>query len=302
MTDSQSGQRPILALLIRLAAAFMLSVMLVMVKLASESGIGLVQILFWRQLPSIPIILMWLALNHNLHLLRSERMGKHLQRAMFGLCGMFLNFGAVTLLPLAEATTFGFTSAIWAVILSAILLKEKVGIWRWGAVMTGFAGVIIIAQPGNGHVPLYGALCALGAAFMIALISIQIRDLTRTENSLVIVFFFAAFSLPLLALGLPFSTSAASPYQWGVLAALGISGLLGQFLLTNALRFGAVSSVIVMDYSSLIWATAFGWLIFDHLPPSMTWFGAPLIVAAGLTIAWREHRMSKRKNLVNLDG
>ncbi|MXO57507.1 EamA family transporter [Altererythrobacter gangjinensis] len=276
--------------------------MLVLVKLANESGVGLVEILFWRQLPTVPILLAWFAFRNNLHRLNSKRLGKHFQRAILGLGGMFLNFGAVTLLPLAEATTFNFTSAIWAVILSAILLREKVGIWRWSAVMMGFAGVVVIAQPGNSHIPLFGAMVALGAAFMIALISIQIRDLTRTEDSLIIVFYFALFSLPFLAVGLPFSDGAETAHQWKLLAALAASGLLGQFLLTAALRFGAVSSVIVMDYSSLIWATLFGWLFFERLPPAITWVGAPLIVAAGLTIAWREHILSKQKAVAAIDG
>ena len=61
---------------------------------------------------------------------------------------------------------------------------------------------------------------------------------------------------------------------------------------TQALRFGEVSSVIVMDYSSLIWATLLGWCVFERLPPAATWLGAPLIIAAGLIIAWREHRLS----------
>ena len=65
---------------------------------------------------------------------------------MAGLAGMFLNFGAVTLLPLAEATTFNFTSAIWAVVLSALVLHERIGRWRWGAVLLGFAGVLIISS------------------------------------------------------------------------------------------------------------------------------------------------------------
>jgi drug/metabolite transporter (DMT)-like permease len=282
----------LLALLIRLGAAFVLSVMLVFVKLVTEAGVSLTETLFWRQLPTVPILLLWFASRRRLSALWSERLGSHARRAMMGLVGMFLNFGAVTLLPLAEATSLNFTSAIWAVIFSALLLRENVGPWRWAAVLLGFVGVLVIAQPGNGHVPLLGAGVALGAAFMIALISIQIRDLARTEEPLSIVFWFAAFSVPVLALAMPFVMTRHSAYEWALLTGLAVFGLLGQFLLTAALRFGAVASVIVMDYSSIVWATVFGWAVFDHLPPTSTWMGAPLIVAAGLLIAWREHRLS----------
>ncbi len=292
---SNDDQRPQLALLIRLGAAAVLSVMLVCVKLLGESGVSLTETLFWRQLPTIPILFFWFAARGQLATLKSARLPAHGRRAMAGLAGLFLNFGAVTLLPLAEATTFNFTSAIWAVILSALVLHEKIGPWRWGAVLLGFGGVLVIAQPGANHVPGLGAAVALGAAFMIALISIQIRDLAQTEHPLTIVFWFAAFSLPPLAIALPFVITEHTAYQWSLLAGLALFGLLGQFLLTSALRYGAVASVIVMDYSSLIWATLFGWWVFDRLPPHTTWLGAPLIVGAGMLIAWREHRLSLQK-------
>lgn len=284
--------RPLLALLIRLGAALVLSIMLVFVKLASEAGVSLVETLFWRQLPTIPILVLWFAARKELAVLRSARLGRHGRRAAYGIVGMFLNFGAVTLLPLAEATSLTFTSAIWAVVLSALILHEKVGPWRWGAVILGFAGVVVIAQPGGGHVPPLGAAVALSAAFMIALISIQIRDLARTEHPLAIVFWFSAFTVPALALMMPFFARPHGLYEWSLLGGLALFGLLGQFLLTAALRFGAVASVIVMDYSSIVWATLFGWLVFARLPPAATWLGAPLIVAAGLLIAWREHRLA----------
>ena len=285
-------QRPLLALLIRLGAALVLSIMLVFVKLVTESGVSLTETLFWRQLPTIPILLLWFGARKKLATLKSDRLGRHARRAIYGIVGMFLNFGAVTLLPLAEATSLNFTAAIWAVILSALILHEKVGAWRWTAVTLGFAGVLVIAQPGDGHVPLVGAAVALSAAFMIALISIQIRDLARTEHPLSIVFWFSAFTVPLLALAMPFAMTPHTPYQWALLGGLALFGLLGQFLLTAALRFGAVASVIVMDYSSIVWATLFGWWVFDRLPPATTWLGAPLIVGAGLLIAWREHRLA----------
>lgn len=293
MTSPAHHHRPILALVIRLGAAFVLSVMLVLVKLASESGVHLAEILFWRQLPSVPLIGLWLAVTGGLHRLRTGRIGKHGLRALYGLVGMALNFGAVTLLPLAEATTINFTTAFWAVILSALILHEKVGRWRWTAVALGFVGVLVITQPGDGHIPLLGALIGLGAAFMIALISIQVRDLARTDEPLAIVFWFSAFSIPVLGVAMPFVAEPHSLYQWSLLAGLALFGLLGQVLLTAALRYGAVASVIVMDYSALIWATLFGWLVYEILPPATTWFGAPLIVGAGLIIAWREHTLGK---------
>ena len=283
--------RPLLALGLRLAAAFVLAALLACVKLASDKGIHLAEIMFWRQLPTIPILFGWFALRGRRDVLATRRTGSHLRRSGFGLVGMAMNFGAATLLPLAVATTLNYSSAIFAVLLSALILREPTGVWRWSAVAMGFAGVVLIAQPWGGELPLLGAAIALGAALMIALISVQLRDLGRTEHPFTIVFYFSLFSVPVLALAMPFVGKAHAPEEWLLLLACGVIGLLGQVLLTAALRYGAVANVIVMDYSGLIWATLFGWLVFTSLPPASFWFGAPLVVGAGLLIAWREHRL-----------
>lgn len=293
--DAAPAHRPLLALLIRLGAIAGLATMSALIKLASDRGIHLLEIMFWRQFITLPIAVAWVMATSSLASLATTRPGTHLMRGFYGTIGMVLNFGAVILLPLAEATTMNFTAPIWAVILSTLLLKEHVGIWRWSAVVLGFVGIVVIAQPGGGHIPLFGALVALGGAFMIALISIQIADLNRTDKPLTIVFYFAVFTTLVTAPVLPFVMTGHDSGDWLLLLGIGLSGAAGQLLLTAALRFGKVASVIVMDYSSLFWATLYGWLLFEMLPPESTWLGAPLIVAAGLVIAWREGRL-KRPN------
>ena len=287
-------QRPLLALVLRLLAVAVLATLVMLVKYANGTGIAFLEILFWRQVPTMAFILGWLALRGEVHRLRTRRLPSHVRRALLGGTGMLFTFGAPLLLPLAESTTLGFTTPIFAVILSALLLRERVGPVRWLAVALGFAGVEIIAQPGSGHIPPLGAMVGLGAGFMVALISIQVRDLARTDESISIVFWFAAISSPVFALSLPFVASAHTAWQWGLLAAIGITGCIGQLLLTASLRYGQVSSVIVMDYSALVWATLFGWLIWDHLPPASTWLGAPFIIGAGVVIAWRERVLHQR--------
>lgn len=293
MEAATPRHRPLLALIIRLGAIGALATMSALIKLASQRGIHLLEIMFWRQAITIPIALAWVMATGGIGMLATKRPGTHLIRGIYGSIGMVLNFGAVILLPLAEATTMSFTAPIWAVILSTLLLKEKVGVWRWSAVALGFVGVLVIAQPGGGHIPLFGALVGVGGAFMVALISIQIADLNRTDKPLTIVFYFALFSTPLAALALPFVATAHDSESWLLLLGIGLAGSAGQLLLTAALRFGKVASVIVMDYSALFWATLYGWLLFAALPPSSTWLGVPLIVIAGLVIAWREHRLTR---------
>lgn len=278
---------------LRLAAVAVLATLTMAVKYTVDSGVAFPEALFWRQAITIPILLAWLALRREVRRLGTQRLPAHFGRALMGAVGMGFTFGAPVLLPLAEAVTLGFTTPIFAVIFSALLLKEQVGPYRWAAVLLGFCGVLAIARP-DGHLPLFGSLVGLGAGLMVALISIQVRDLTRTEEPLSIVFWFAALSTPVLALFLPFYASAHSTEQWLLLGALGVLGCVGQLLLTASLRFGQVASVIVMDYSALAWATLYGWTIWGETPARSTWLGAPPILAAGLVIVWREHRLGKQ--------
>ncbi len=267
MNEETTRARPLLALALRVAAVAALASMTAMVKLASDHGIHLAEIIFWRQGLTIPMAIAWVMATGSISALGTRRPWMHAKRGLYGITGMVLNFSAVILLPLAEATTFGFTTPIFAVILSATLLAERVGRYRWAAVALGFLGVIVIAQPGGGHIPPLGASVALSGAFMVALISIQVADLNRTDKPLTIVFWFAAFTTPLAALFLPFVMTAHSAFEWALLIAIGVIGGFGQLLLTASLRFGQIASVIVMDYSALVWATLYGWIIWDRLPP-----------------------------------
>ncbi|WP_295527608.1 DMT family transporter [Novosphingobium sp. Chol11] len=288
-------QRPMLALLLRLCAMLVLSSMLLLVKLSGERGIWLPEMLFWRQLIPGVMILLWLGARGGLSRLRTQRPWIHARRALIGGTGMFLTLGVVQILPLAEATVLGFTAPIFAVVLSALLLSERVGVWRWSAVVLGLIGIVIIAGPDRAQLSPVGLGTGIGAAFMVALISIQLRDLGRTEEPITIVFWFSAFCAPVLAPFVIWTGAHHDALGWAMIAGVGVAGLFAQLLMTAALRYGDVASVIVMDYSQLIWATLWGWLVFAALPSPTTWLGAPAVIAAGLIIAWREHRLSLQR-------
>ena len=266
--------------------------MTALVKLAGERGIHLAEIMFWRQFFAVPVILLFVWLGPGLASLTTSRMPIHGRRALLGLIGMLFNFGSVLLLPLAEATTISFTFPLFATIFGALVFRETVGWQRWSAVLVGFVGVIVVVQPGSNALPLFGSLVALGAAILVAIISLQVRDLARTETATTIVFWFSVLSLPPLLIALPFFMTAHDLAGWALLLAIGAIGAVGQIGLTTSLRYAPVSVVVSMDYLGLIWATGYGWLIWDHLPPASTWTGAPVIIACALFIAWREHRLA----------
>lgn len=282
-------------LLMRLLAVLCLSTMSALIKLAEAGGASLVETLFFRQAGALPLVVAWLAIGPGLGSIRTKKIGSHAVRSLVGLIGMIFNFGAVLLLPLAEATTLSFSVPIFATILGALWLRETVGWHRWVAVAIGFCGVLIVAQPSGGHFPLIGSLVGLTGALLVAVVSILLRQLGKTESAGTTVFWFSLLSIPPLLLAYSFDMRAHDAGTWMLLAGIGLIGGAGQLALTAALRLAPVSTVIPMDYSSLIWATLYGWLFFAVLPGSTTWIGAPIIIGSGLYIVWREHVRKQEK-------
>jgi drug/metabolite transporter (DMT)-like permease len=276
-----------------MCAMLLLSTMFMLVKLAGESGIAAPEVMFWRQAVTVPVLLAGLGLSGNLGLLRTRRMGSHARRAITGTTGLLCNVSAAMLLPLAEATTLGFTTPVFAVLITAFVMRQHVGPWRWASVALGFAGVLIVAQPGHVPVSMLGVAAGLSAGLIVAAVSFQIRDLSRTEPPVTCVFWFGFYGALFAGVLMPFYATQHSAWEWLLLVGIGLAGTAAQLLITLALRHAAVATVIVMDYTALVWSTLYGWLIWDHLPPQVTWLGAPLIIAAGMIITWREHRMAR---------
>ena len=268
----------------------MVAIMLLLVKIGGQHGIALAETLFWRQFIPAACLAAWLVLRGQTYRLKTARPLLHARRALIGMMTMMMILGVVRVLPLAEATLLSFTTPLFAVLLSIAMLRETVGPVRWAAVVLGLAGVGVIAGLDQAAIPLVGLALGLGAAFGGALVAIQLRDMSRSEEPLTIVFWFSALGALMFAPTLLLTGAAHSGSDWLLLGGIGLSGLACQIFLTAALRYGTVSSVIVMDYSQLVWAILFGWLFFTQLPPTSTWLGAPLIIVAGLIVIWREHR------------
>jgi drug/metabolite transporter (DMT)-like permease len=292
------ADRRLLAIALRLFAAVALTVMFAIVKLVDARGVSLFESLFYRQALTLPLVLGWVAAGPGFKSVRTPRMGAHVIRGVLGMGGMALNFLTFLLLPLAEATVILFTVPIFATILSALVLKEAVGVHRWGAVLLGFAGVLIVVQPGGSALPLNGVLVGLCAATVVSGVSITLRQIGRTESAATTVFWFTLGSTAAMA---PFMLAFGRAHDsatFGLLLALGLTGGLAQLALTASLRLAPVSVVLPMDYSNLIWSALIGWLVFAALPGATLWLGAPLIIASGLYIVYREHRLQRGKTAI----
>ena len=294
MTDnSASLDRPVTGIMLRLAAAAMLALMFALVKLTAARGVHIVESLFYRQAFALPFVLCWAALGPGFASLRTSRIGTHATRMVIGLGAMTLNFLGMTMLPLAEATVIGFAVPLFATVLAALFLGEKVGRYRISAVLIGFIGVLVVMRPDSAAMHSTGALIALAGAVATASVTIFIRQLGTTEATTTTVFWFTASSLIPLSLLMVFFARVHDPLTWALLVGIGVTGGIAQLLLTGALRFAPVAVVLPMDYTGLIWASLMGWLLFAALPVPATLIGAPIIIVSGLAILWREHRLGK---------
>lgn len=290
---SASLHRPVTGILLRLAAAAMLALMFALVKLTAERGVHIVESVFYRQAFALPFVLGWAALGPGLASLRTRRIGTHATRMVIGLGAMTLNFLGMTLLPLAEATVIGFAVPLFATIFAALFLGEKVGRYRVTAIVIGFVGVLVVMRPDSAAMHSSGALIALAGAVATASVTIFIRQLGTTEATTTTVFWFTASSLIPLSVLMLFFARVHDPLTWALLVGIGVTGGIAQLLLTGALRFAPVAVVLPMDYTGLIWASLMGWLLFAALPVPATLIGAPIIIASGLAILWREHRLGR---------
>jgi len=289
-TDATQETRPLYALTLRLLAAVAISVNFACVKWVSDRGVHLVETLFYRQLLSLPLALFVVMIGPGLASLRTRHLGMHVSRTLVGMTGMLLNFGAVILLPLAEATTIGFTVPIFATILSVLFLRERPGVHRWLAVLAGFVGVAIIINPGGVHggVTSLGVGIAITGAVVTSFISLLLRQIGRTEAPTTTVFYFAVLSLPPLIVAMVFFGRVHDAGTFALLALMGLAGGAAQLFMTSSLRWGPVSLVLPMDYSTLLWSTLLGWLLWSALPGPTTWIGAVIIAGSSIYIAWRE--------------
>lgn len=279
---------------IPLGIALMLgSVVLFMVLNAAVKALGesypVNQIVFFRNaIALLPVSIAVLSGPTGARVLRTRRPLGHLWRTVIGLSTMCLIFWAYTLLPLADATALNFTSPIFATALSVPLLGERVGIHRWSAVVFGFIGVVVIVDPGAGMMNM-GTIVALVAAFGQAVAVSTIRQLSRTEPSGTIVFYFTFLTTVFSALTLPFSwTPIASWFDFSIFAAAGLSGGIAQLLMTRAYSLAPTPVLSPFNYVSIAIAALVGWLFWAEIPSVHTIVGSCIVIASGLYILYRE--------------
>jgi drug/metabolite transporter (DMT)-like permease len=222
---------------------------------------------------------------------------------------MFCNFTALALLPVVDATALSFVAPLFAVALSALVLKERVRIYRWSAVFLGFSGVLVMLLPqldigrsAASSSATVGMVMGLVGAVFAAGSSIQTRALTTSESTSSIVLY---FSLICTVAGLatwPLGWLVPNGPELAALIVIGICGGVAHILLTESYRLAPASLIAPFDYTSMLWALVLGFLVFGEVPSVLVFVGAGIIASAGLFVIWRERRLGAQRGVGKVSG
>lgn len=286
-------------ILFKLCALLLFSIMASLIK-ASAPHVPPWQAVFFRSFFAMPIILIWLAQRHDLRTgLKTKNPMGHLWRGLIGTSAMSMGFAALGILPLPEVTAIGFAAPLFTVILAAMLLGETVRMFRLTALAIGLVGVAIIVAPrltvfdlqGTQAVMLLGALLALGSALLRALSQIHIRRLVQTEETAAVVFYFSLTASVLSLFTIPLGWVWPEPRELVFLVSAGLIGGVAQIFLTTGYRYAQASTLAPFDYVSMLFALVIGYFVFSEVPTSATLLGAAIVIAAGILIIYREHKL-----------
>ncbi|MDX1400352.1 MAG: DMT family transporter [Kiloniellales bacterium] len=273
------------------AAAFCFAIMNVLVRIASES-LDPIQIAFFRNLFALVFVLP-LIIRGGGQAVKTKRLGLHGLRALLGIIAMFFWFTAVTLVPLAEAVALNFTLPLFATAGAALILRETVGLRRWGATACGFIGMLVILRPGFNEITFVTWLPIIAALFMAASV-LTVKRLSASESPQTVVLYMNLFMTP-LSLG-----PALFVWQWPTLEAflacivLGLLAMVAHLALTRSYAKADASAVMPFDYMRLPFIAAIAFFLYGEVADLWTWAGAGIIAGASFYIARREAFLARQ--------
>ena len=261
------------------------SIMDLIVKWSEHYPLG--QVLFFRGFFGVLFYFLIIPKERLHNFYYTKRAGLHFLRSFSGLIALVAIFIALRSLPLATVVSISFAAPIFTTIFSIFLLNERVGVYRWLAVIVGFIGILIITEPGISSLNIFyifPIIFCIGLSY----VAITIRKLSTTEPVWLISLYFS-ISITLLSLfSLPLGWIMPSIKDFMILAMIGIFGGVANLWLSQSYKYSEVSLVTPLKYLALVFAIIFGYLIWDEIPTIKSLFGAALVIISTLIIFRRE--------------
>ena len=248
------------------------------------------QVVFFRSLFALLPIALLVIQQGGMARLRTGRPWMHALRCVIGLGSMVCFFHAFRTMPLADVIAIGFAAPLFVTALSVPLLKEKVGIRRWSAVIVGFVGVLVMVRPGADVLEVGAGVAILGTV-LYSVAMILMRDLGKTDTTAAITFYFTMSGTLVAGAVVPFVWVQPEGTDWLLLILVGLVGGVAQLLMTQAFRLTPVAVVAPFDYSAMLWGSVLGYVIWGEVPDALVWTGAAIVAASGLYIVHRETRL-----------
>ena len=208
---------------------------------------------------------------------------------------------AFSLMPLASAIAINFSAPLWTALVAIVWLKERAGPARWGALLAGFCGVLIVANPGLDSFTL-GAVFALLNAIMLGTVTVAVRGMTRTESVNTLLIWQLATVLVFHSLLLAFGVKLPTLHDLGLFVLCGLANLVGQVFWTKALMLAPATAVSPFFYFMLVWAAAIGFVVWGSVPTPALIAGSCIVVASGLFLLWHEAQVKKRARTASLQA
>ena len=267
------------------------SVMDIIVKWSQHYPLG--EVLFFRGFFGVIFYLFIIPSDRRKNFYYTKRAGLHFLRCTSGLIALVAIFIALRNLPLATVVSISFAAPIFTTIFSIFLLREKVGIFRWLAVIIGFVGIIIITEPGLSSVNIYyiyPIIFCLGLSY----VAIAIRQLSKTEPVWLISLYFSVAITLLSLFTIPYGWIMPSLYDLVFLSFIGFFGGVANLWLSQSYKYSEVSLVTPLKYLALVFAIFFGYLIWGEIPTIKTLMGAGLVIISSLIIFRREIYLKKQ--------
>ncbi len=261
------------------------SVMDIIVKWSEDYPLG--QVLFFRGFFGIVFYFFIIPPERRKNFYYTKRAGLHFLRCIFGLIALVAIFTALRNLPLATVVSISFAAPIFTTIFSIFLLKEKVGFYRWLAVLVGFIGIIVITEPGFSSLNiyyLYPIIFCLGLSY----VAIAIRQLSTSEPVWLISLYFSVAITLLSFLTIPYGWVMPSLNDLVILSLVGIFGGVANLWLSQSYKYSEVSLVTPLKYLALVFAIIFGYFIWGEVPTVKTLLGAALVIISSIIIFRRE--------------
>lgn len=254
------------------------------------------QLLFLRAVASLALLspLIWRSRHE---FMRLERPGLHLLRVVLSTLEVAAFFVAVIYLPLADVITFYLAAPIFVTALSALVLREQVGWRRWCAVGVGFCGVLIAMQP-SAETITWPALIALGGSTCFAVLMLITRSLRGASDTVLASSQFVG-TFTFGALLLPFGWVTPSLPDFSLFALAGAISVGALLCVNRSLKLAPASVVVPYQYSMIVWAVMFGYVVFGDVPTMATLIGAAIIIGAGFYIFLREQALGQEDTSVN---